>query len=265
MKEFIRRIILQLGYEIRHKSVSPGDPFQQQRRLLSGIAAPVIFDVGANIGAVTERYRQLFRDAKIYAFEPFPVIFEQLERNVRHDKHVIPWMLALGNAQSKQALQVNASSPTNSLLETDESATSFWGKGRLETTEKVDVDVTTMDQFCSENQISHIDLLKLDTQGTERLILEGGRQMLSAGRVGVIYTEIIVAPSYVGQSKTHELLLLLDELGYVLYGLYNLWSLDGGRLLQMDGLFVRSDRLAGNTMICAIGGTDKSEVDRATI
>jgi hypothetical protein len=88
-------------------------------------------------------------------------------------------------------------------------------------------------------QIDNIDVLKIDTQGTELDVLMGAIGMLSTGRIGVVYAEMIVVPSYKGQGKPHQLMGFLDGLGYDLLGLYNLWSRNDGRLLQMDAIFVR--------------------------
>jgi hypothetical protein len=106
------------------------------------------------------------------------------------------------------------------------------------------VQVATIDEFCRVNRIGRIDALKIDTQGTELEVLRGAAGMLSEGRIRVIYTEMIVVPSYKGQSKPHELMGFLDGLGYGLLGLYNLWSRNDGRLLQMDGIFVSSRNVA---------------------
>jgi FkbM family methyltransferase len=150
--------------------------------------------------------------------------------------------LALGSERKKMLLQVNASAATNSLLETDGKAAPFWDQGILDTIERVDVDVTTLDEFCRENGIEKIDVLKLDIQGSELEALRGAKGLLSQGNIGVIYTEMLVAPSYKGQFKPLELFGFLDGLGYDLLGLYNFMSRNDGRLLQMDAIFVQSDR-----------------------
>jgi len=45
-------------------------------------SSPVILDCGANIGMSVLRYKQLYPDAKIIAFEPDPKIFKSLKQNV---------------------------------------------------------------------------------------------------------------------------------------------------------------------------------------
>jgi FkbM family methyltransferase len=239
VKELIRRIILAAGYEIRHKDTATTDPFRQQGIFLRGVSAPVIFDVGANVGTTSEKYRHLFPGAKIFAFEPFSDAFEQLEQRVRGDSQIVHCKFALGNVRARKELRVNVGSPTNSLLETAESAATFWGKGLLETNSLVQVEVETVDDFCRQEGISNIDVLKIDTQGTENEVLKGASEMLSQKRIRLIYTEMIVVPTYKGQSRPHELMSHLEGFGYALAGLYDLWRRTDGRLLQMDAIFVR--------------------------
>lgn len=49
--------------------------------------------------------------------------------------------------------------------------------------------MTTGDQYCSENNIDRIDLLKIDVEGAEHLVLEGFKTMLAKGAIKVIQFE----------------------------------------------------------------------------
>lgn len=51
------------------------------------------------------------------------------------------------------------------------------------------VEISTLDKFCSENGINHIDLLKIDVEGNELDCLEGSRRMLAEGRINVVQFE----------------------------------------------------------------------------
>ena len=239
MKDLIRTVAAQAGYEIHHKSLGTGDPFEQQFSLLNGIASPVIFDVGANIGDITRKYRSLFPGAMIYAFEPFSESFACLDRAARKDNRIVACRLAFGGTEGIGVLRVNSSGPTNSLLQTEESAASFWGSGLMETTTTVDVELSTIDTFCDQRDIHEIDVLKIDTQGTELEILRGAIKMLTARKIRLVYMEMIIAPSYKGQAKPHETMYFFDKLGYHIHGFYNLWRRRDGRILQMDAIFVR--------------------------
>lgn len=52
-----------------------------------------------------------------------------------------------------------------------------------------DVNVLTLDDFCSEHEISKIDLLKIDTEGNELKSLIGARQLLYENRIKAIQFE----------------------------------------------------------------------------
>jgi hypothetical protein len=47
----------------------------------------------------------------------------------------------------------------------------------------------TIDEFCSENAISKIDILKIDTEGYDFNVLRGAQKMLSSNSVAFTYFE----------------------------------------------------------------------------
>ena len=55
---------------------------------------------------------------------------------------------------------------------------------------EIDVKTQTIDNFCSENKINYIHLLKLYTEGNEFNILKGANKLLAQNKIKVIYTEI---------------------------------------------------------------------------
>jgi hypothetical protein len=52
------------------------------------------------------------------------------------------------------------------------------------------VSTVCLDRFCVDRGIDRIDLLKLDVQGHEHQALTGAAQLLKAGRIGTIFTEL---------------------------------------------------------------------------
>jgi FkbM family methyltransferase len=217
------------------------DPYLATRELVDS-AAPVIFDVGANVGATAQRYRALYPRAEIHCFEPYPPSFARLSAGLVGDGLVSLHPLALSSAPGRAALNVNRNAETNSLLPSDRRAALYWGEGVLETETEVEVPLQTLDGFCAEHSIARIDVLKLDVQGAEYSVLEGADALLSARRIGVIYTEVIIAPTYVGQRRLVDYLALTSARGYELFDLYNP-TRRNGRLIQSDIIFVSADVL----------------------
>lgn len=216
--------------------------FVWQRRLVRN-EEPLIADVGAHRGETAELYRAAFPKATIHCFEPFPTSHEELSRRVAKDPRVHAHRVALGAAQGQATLNANRSSATNSLLRSDERSTTYWGSGLLDTDSRVDVPLTTLDAFCAEQSIAHLDILKLDVQGTEYEVLAGAGELLRKHAIDLVYMEMIMAPTYVGQHELHDYLAAFRNLGYVLFDFYNPVRRNG-RLLQTDNLLVAEPFLA---------------------
>lgn len=235
MKTAIQNLLRKHGYEIHRYQ----DAFRNQQRLLSPVQAPVIFDVGAHHGYVSTMYRDLFPNASIYAFEPFGDSFAVLKRRTALSGRIHACNLAVSNRCGTAEFHVNPSAATNSLLPTDPVAPGIWGKGLLETYDKIPVETITVDEFGRQHNIERIHLLKLDVQGAEPLVLEGAKQYCADGRIDIIYTEIITMPSYSGQMELHEFLTMLHDYGFQLYNFYNFFMHEG-RVKQMDAIFTRT-------------------------
>lgn len=242
MKQFIRRVYNALGYEI-HRRVGDAypertNPFLQQKVLLDRVLDPVIFDVGAHVGTVTRQYRLLFPNATIYSFEPFPESFEKLRDSFASDRLVHSYQLGFADRIGIAVFNVNIEATTNSLLPTDAAGSSFWGDKVLDTTQHIEVEITTLDAFCQDHDVKHIDILKIDTQGAEKLVLQGSDRMLQEKSISYVYAEMLVVPTYQGQAKFHELIEFLDNRGYSLFSIYNPDYRSGSnRLLQVDAIF----------------------------
>ena len=215
------------------------DAFDDQRRLVG--ADPVVFDVGANEGRVAQRYLDRCPDATVHAFEPFPPLFDRLAARADGEPRLTAHQLAVSDHEGTATLHCNDSAATNSLLASrriaDDDWPAHWPASLYRTTGTVEVPTTTIDTFCAEHSIDHIDVLKLDIQGGELAALRGARTLVDAGRVDLIYLELITAPTYTDQPRYHEVMAFLDGLGYVLYDLYHPVH-RGGPVLQFDGLFI---------------------------
>jgi FkbM family methyltransferase len=245
MRQLLKKTLRHFGYElysVDFLASQSRDAFLAQQAAID-TACPVIFDVGAHRGETALRYRETFPSARIYCFEPAPEAYRHLVENVRGDRLISCHNLALTGTTGKAQLNLNTFSPTNSLLPTADTGASIWGRGLLETIAKVEVQTATLDTFCHDNHVDHIDILKLDTQGTEYMVLMGAQILLSQQQAGLIYTELILCNTYRGQRKLHEYLCFLDSLGYLFLDYYNPIR-HQGRLIQADFLFMPSTSVA---------------------
>ena len=236
MKTMINSILEKFGYEIHHKKTM-GKPFSDQALLVSNTPRPVIFDCGAHIGKTVLRYRKLVPKAKIFAFEPYPESFDYLKENTQDDHNTEIFCKAIARNDGKALLNCNKLSETNSLLKSDNRGDSYWGQGLLDTEKLLEVDAISIDQFCAEKHLEKIDILKLDIQGAEYDALVGAKRLLDSQHILLIYTEMLMMPTYQEQRKPWELVELLDKYEYELFNFYNPY-VRNGQLIQSDAIFI---------------------------
>jgi FkbM family methyltransferase len=84
----------------------------------------------------------------------------------------------------------------------------------------VDVELTTLDIWGAESGVGAVDVLKLDTQGSELDILRGGERLL--GSVRALEIEVELNPIYRGQPLFGDIDRHLRERGFVLWRLGHL-------------------------------------------
>lgn len=238
VKTVVNRLFARLGYQVtRCGSIPVGeDAFQVMQRLVRG-NTPIIFDVGAHYGETSLSFRKSFPSAAIYAFEPFAESYRELAKNTAVHSAIQTFNFGFSDTEGPKLFSNNISSATNSLLETDSRGSDTWGKGLLETTSRISLPFSTIDQFVASHSLPSIDILKLDVQGAEHLVLKGAEQTIRASRVGLIYSEVITQPTYQHQKALHEVLEMYHDYGFRLHNIFDLQTTAGGALRQIDVIF----------------------------
>jgi FkbM family methyltransferase len=174
---------------------------------------PLLFDVGANVGQTVRGFRAHFPKCIVHSFEPSPSTFETLRREAASLRDVHVWNCALGSAPGHLTLLENAKSTMSSFLPLSEFG---WGTVTKETS----VEVKTVDQFCQDEHIEQIDILKSDTQGFELEVFKGAEQMMRAAKIRLVYFEVIFSDMYKGLPSFAEQYEFLTSRDYLLVSLY---------------------------------------------
>jgi FkbM family methyltransferase len=178
-----------------------------------------------------------YPQAVVHAFEPFPPSFGQLQEAFHSNSTVHCHNTALSDTCGEAELRSNLVAATNSLLPTHEQSASFWGD-IVNTKSSIKVKTTTLDQFCEHSRIPFVHFLKIDVQGHELNVLKGGTQMLKNKSIALAYFEVILAPTYVGQTGL-EAIDYMRSAGYELINIFDV-EVRNDRLLELDVLFALS-------------------------
>jgi amino acid adenylation domain-containing protein/FkbM family methyltransferase len=151
-----------------------------------------VFDIGANTGLFTLFVHQYCANARVYAFEPLPPIYEKLQlNNDLYGLNAKLFQFGLSNkaitAEFTYYPHVSAMSGRYADVAIDQKATSTFLSnyaaqsidqtddllaGRFET-QKYQCRLKTLSQVIEEQNIERIDLLKIDVERSELDVLEG--------------------------------------------------------------------------------------------
>ena len=170
-----------------------------------------VLDIGANPIDAVPPYRRLLekRLCRVIGFEPQAVALAKL--NERKSDLETYWPCVIGDGQSA-TLKVCREPGMTSLFASDPSALrhfpgfSDWA----EVTEEIPVSTRRLDDVA---EIEELDFLKMDVQGTELAVLQGGTERLKD--VVVIQSEVSFIPLYKGQPTFGEIDIELRRLGFI--------------------------------------------------
>lgn len=211
---------------------------QDIKRELPDFSPTVIFDVGANIGECAKEYASEFPDCRVYCFEPVVTTFVTLDRNVRSLANCRCFPIGFGDEPEIVNMISNLTHPNRSyVMPADDRPMVDASSAAI-----IQVKLETLDRFCVDAGIEHIDLLKIDTEGFDMKVLVGGQGMLEKRAIKFIVVE---AGMYAG--NTHhvpfrDLCVYLEGLGFFLFGIYDQcreWIEDLPYLRRADLVFIR--------------------------
>lgn len=145
----------------------------------------VVFDVGANVG----QYCSLLlakvnvRNLKVYSFEPSQSTFDQLKKNIQHNKVSL---VNCGFGDDEKEVTLYSSKEKSAMASIYNRKLDHFG---LKMEDKEVISISTIDIFCLKNSIKHIDFLKIDVEGGELDTLKGAEEMIKSGAVDIIQFE----------------------------------------------------------------------------
>lgn len=187
---------------------------------LVGTRPAAILDIGANVGTWSRFLAERFSSSVVHAVEADPRTVALLRDRVGGDARIVVHHLAMHAHAGKVTLNSHANNLLSSLLVLADAAGA---------TTPVEVEATTLDSFVSTQMPTCPTIVKVDTEGNDQNVLDGGRKTLADPRLKALVMEFGFDP----EDRRHvEIRKLVESL--LPFGLHvheiDLAGVDDGRL-----------------------------------
>lgn len=146
------------------------------------LKAPMIFDVGANVGEWSACAKTVFPESTVHAFELNPVTASKLAERFFSTERVFVHSFGLSDASGE----------VNFFAYSGEASVLSGMRAPLFSHVPHTVEVSTVrtgDQFCRDNNIALVNFLKIDAEGADLDVLHGFANMLTKQAIDLIQFE----------------------------------------------------------------------------
>lgn len=230
-KDGLRRFLRRHRFEVRRiHDEGMGRDWWRDSKLWCRSTSPIIFDVGANEGQTATQALRHYPHGEIHSFEPGDHAYQVLHNHFGSHSRCHLNKVALGARAEVQTFREHSASDMSSLLQPG-------AENWAHVTREIPMTLDTIDNYCETHGVSHIHILKTDTQGYDLQVLRGAEKMIVRGHVQLIFMEIIFNELYQNSARLDEIFAYLSAHGFSLVSFYQIYH-KGHRAAWTDGLFV---------------------------
>lgn len=184
----------------------------QETQLMMSLVAgeKVILDIGANIGWFSLLFATQTAGREIHAFEPLPIFYNYLEKNVKlnkFDKFLFIYQFGFSDECKSVNYFVDAGNGTNA---------SLCNVAASDTVDVIKGKVVTLDHWVSEMKIKP-DFIKCDVEGAEYLVMKGAQSVLSLMQP-VVFLEMLRKWAQPYGYHPNDIIALFDSHDYLCCG-----------------------------------------------
>ncbi len=168
-------------------------------------------DVGSFLGVITlmmsKTLQKNKKNWKIHSFEPFRESFLRLQKNISLDpcnKNIILNNLAVSDTSGKKTLITYPDTPGQNHVD----ISALKNKDRIY---QENVEVITLRDYLYKNNINHIKICKIDTEGLDEQVIKGLYEYLENRAIGYFIFE------YNNNFTYEKINYILSSYGYTIY------------------------------------------------
>lgn len=232
--QFIKKIFNLFGMELSRKSVIN----KKANLWLAELHLKTIIDIGANEGQFASFIKGILPTCKIICFEPLREPFLKLQERYGKDNTMTLHDFALGKKQEVKIIFKNSYNPSSSILPMANRHAQSFPHTKDVTQENIRIE--TLDDIFPSLNIEKPFLIKIDVQGYEKFVIEGGIETIK--KADIMIVELSYVELYKDQPLFDEIYSLLTKNGFMLSGILDqLTDPKNGEFLQCDAIFINKN------------------------
>jgi FkbM family methyltransferase len=240
LNSMVKRAFGFAGLDVRRSSSIPAPLIRQ---FFDDYRVDTIFDIGANSGMSGEYFRKIGFPGTIVSFEPIAHLFDQLKVAASHYQHWFVERIALGPSAGEADIHVTGGhAGASSILKMTNNVLENAPDQEVVSTERIEIATldSMMDRYYPSGDRA---FLKIDVQGFEKSVLDGGTRSLD--RVIGMKIEMSLVRNYEGELLFFDMIPFIYSLGFRLVHFQDGWGNRRTReLYQVDGVFFRTDKFS---------------------
>jgi len=161
------------------------DHYYHQQRIINFIlrknfSINYFIDVGSHLGTYSDLILKYFKKSKIIMIEPQKEIFKKIKLKYKNNKKILILNHAISDKNVNKNLYINYHDLTSSLTKFNYNNNYLKIKSKIFNTtphgmikEKLIIKTIKMSTLLSKENITNVDLIKIDTEGHELEVLKG--------------------------------------------------------------------------------------------
>lgn len=233
-KKAFRRILNLNGYEIIR--LNKLDGLQIGKWILqTGIST--IIDIGSNEGQFLMAINKILPGRKIVAFEPIKECYDKLIKNTQ-GMDIVAFNYGLSNINGASEINISENLVSSSLLPMEKLHSDLYPESKY--VKKNVIDLVRLDDFIEKIELKKNILIKIDVQGYENKVIQGGERTIQAASVVIV--EYAYQPIYEGQWLFDDTYRYFTAHDFTFIGFADqVVAAESGIPIYGDAIFVKSE------------------------
>lgn len=204
----------------------------------SDIKPTVILDVGANEGRVAEAALRTYPHCQVICFEPVAGTFLALQKRLaRYGDRVVYFNEALSDVNSRAEINLTNFNGANSLQPQPDLHKVL--NPHVREVGKEVITLSRLDDIATRLPSQKIDIMKIDVEGHELKVLQGGKDFIQRNVDTVIIEISMMRDASWSQQAVFDIFAIMKSMGFALINVFDIHHAHQSDMLlvQMDCVF----------------------------